>query len=179
MLEPYIDKGLLELVDLRDEMQRLYGAGAFFTIMSSFAMGQYWLKQECQLRAKAQHYEWALHIDLDEYVHVNGSITTFIKHRGKDKEWLSIGSMSITSHNNSGVFECSKQDLYRICPDSYGRRKLFVRTSMEPLSLRIHRVRKVLKKLGTHLDVHDIHIKHLRYMNQAPPFRNEMSTMVL
>lgn len=107
-LEPLVASGHLRLVDLRAEMQELYGTGAQGALMRTFAVGQMWLKFDCLARARAEGFAWALHTDQDEYVmagarHAGGTppqppraadVVLDLLARNHSS-WLSLGSLTV------------------------------------------------------------------------------------
>jgi hypothetical protein len=62
----YVAQGVLIFVDLRDELQRVYGALSPDVLMYSLCIGQIMLKQDCIVRSRSMGARWTLHVDLDE-----------------------------------------------------------------------------------------------------------------
>jgi hypothetical protein len=61
-------KGRLIVVDLRTELQRMYGRRWHDVVFTTASVFQMSLKGDCMSRAKALGARWTLHVDLDEYM---------------------------------------------------------------------------------------------------------------
>jgi hypothetical protein len=148
-----------EAINLYPFLRRKYGSLAHDVLYLSWAMGQNWLRLDCELRMKARGVDWIFAPDFDELLFPPrfknfGSLESYLR-KFQDYEWLSVGSLMskekipcnetqdefihrqkglhMTEWRNSGdrgPFECT-EDFYdtRICPAFRGRRKLFVRNS--------------------------------------------------
>jgi len=113
-LDRYIKQGTLIMVDLRDSLLQRYGSAADYVLLQTFAAGQMWLKTDCMIRARKLGYEWALHVDIDEYVFpgVEGNLKLndiFMAHMHDDISWMSIGSL----HNPQDRTICDEIPLHK------------------------------------------------------------------
>jgi hypothetical protein len=100
LVRPLIEAGKLVWVDLRDELQRVYGYLASDVLLFSHAVGQLPLKMDCLARARKLGAKWALHVDVDEMlvpgvaVMEGGGQTVarwpeFVRER--NESWISFG----------------------------------------------------------------------------------------
>jgi len=107
--------GQLVMVDLRDELQRIYGgAMAADALLFSFQMGQILFKFDCLVRAQNIGARWTLHVDLDELlvpgrerVRASGSALppgfAAMAAPLTNAAWISFGSLSV---NDPGGEPC-------------------------------------------------------------------------
>ena len=66
ILHDYYVQGRLITIDIRDSMQRMYGAITTDPVMFSAVHGQMMAFSDCMMRAKLEGLEWVLNVDYDE-----------------------------------------------------------------------------------------------------------------
>jgi hypothetical protein len=69
LLSELVNSGQLVIVDLRTELELLYGpTHAKSVVLFSAAVYQMAAKADCLVRAKARGVRWNLHVDIDEFL---------------------------------------------------------------------------------------------------------------
>jgi len=112
----YVREGVLVFVDLRDELQRVYGALSADVLMYSLCIGQIMLKQDCVVRARSMGARWTLHVDVDELLFMGVDTADAAQTWARfvepvaNKTWLSLGSHSVVSPVGKEPCACGNVD---------------------------------------------------------------------
>lgn len=148
-----------DVVNLYPFLLEQYGSLAHDVLYLSWAMGQNWLRLDCELRMRMRGIEWIFSPDFDEFLFPPRgqkfqSLGAYLN-KFQAFDWLSVGSVMVEGNVSCtngiedfcrsqqmlhleewrdnqvrGPFECTEDFIdTRTCPSYRGRRKLLVKNS--------------------------------------------------
>lgn len=148
-----------DVVDLYPFLREQYQSLAHDVLYLSWAMGQNWLRLDCELRMRIRGVDWVFYPDFDEFLfpprgQLFQPLGIYLQ-KFEAFDWLSVGSLMVSENvtckngigefsreqqkehekewmlaDARGPFECTEDFVdTRTCPSYRGRRKIFARNS--------------------------------------------------